>query len=267
MPSPFPGMDPFIEMGHWQTFHNRFISAMADTLVPQVRPAYAVDIGQDIYLVIDDGETQVREPDIAVVGEPAGRESSRTGPTARAGGVATLEPIALTIPIPRERRHRFIEVRDNKSRDVITIVELLSPANRIDRGGRRSYLAKRRDILESGINLIELDLMRRGHKLPMKPRMPIADYSAVVCRTEKMPRAAVYTWSLHDVLPDVPVPLADGDPDVSLKLQPAFNEVYDRVGFDYTLPYHHQLRPPIREADRGWLAEVLSAVKSKGEAS
>lgn len=262
MPSPFPGMDPFIEMGHWQTFHNLFIAAMTGVLVPEVRPGYSVEVGQDIYLVTDEGDTLTREPDIAVLKDPDDRHLTRVrGRAPAAAGV--LAPVVATIPIPRERRHRFIEVRDLKSRDVVTVIELLSPTNRIDRSGRRKYIDKRRELLESDLNLVEIDLMRRGHGLPLKPQMPRGDYSVVVCRAASMPRAEVYPWTLRDALPNVPVPLNGNDPDAVLKLQPAFNEAYDRIGFDYTLPYDEDLHPPVGESDRGWLAETLSSLTKK----
>jgi hypothetical protein len=95
--------------------------------------------------------------------------------------------------------------------------------------------------------------------------MPVADYSAVVCRSERLPRAEVYTWSLRDALPDIPVPLAAKDRDVALKLQHAFAETYDRTGFDYTLPYREDLRPPVDGADRAWLAETLARANLTGE--
>lgn len=262
MPSPFPGMDPYIEMGYWQTFHNLFIAAMTGVLVPEVRPGYSVEVGQDIYLVTDEGETLTREPDVAVLNDADDRHlTGRGGGDTAAAGVLT--PVMATIPIPRERRHRFIEVRDIKSREVVTVIELLSPINRIDRGGRRKHIDKRRELLEADVNLVEVDLMRRGHSLPVKPRMPRCDYSVVVCRAASMPRAEVYAWTLRDPLPNVPVPLAGRDPDAVLKLQPAFNEAYDRIGFDYTLPYDEELHRPVGESDRGWLAETLSSLTRK----
>lgn len=264
MPSPFSGMDPFIEMGHWQTFHNLFIAAMTSALVPQVRPGYSVEVGHDIYLVTDDGETLTREPDVAVLKDDR-KHGRRPSPGAAQGPAVAglLTPVVATIPIPRERCHRFIEVRDIKSREVVTVIELLSPTNRVDRAGRQKYVDKRREILDADVNLVEIDLMRRGRPLPLRPQAPLGGYFVVVCRAADMPRAEVYAWTLRETLPSVPVPLAGKDRDALLKLQPAFDGVYDGIGFDYTLPYEEELRPPVKEADRGWLMETLSRVRAK----
>lgn len=260
MPSPFPGMDPFIEATHWESFHNRFIASMVDALVPQLRPSYSVEFGQDIYLIRDDGKRQVREPDVAVVKES--QEGSRPPGSRAAGATATIEPVEARIPLTRERRHRFIEIRDIRSRDVVTVIELLSPTNKVDRQGRQKYVAKRQDLIEGGVNLVELDLMRNGHRLPILPRLPHGDYFAVVCRAAHAPDAAVYGWSLRDRMPAVPVPLDDDDGQALLNLQASFTEVYDRLGLDYTLAYDADLSPPVAEADHAWLAEIVSATRN-----
>jgi hypothetical protein len=67
----------------------------------------------------------------------------------------------------------------------------------------------------------------------------------------------VYAWFLRHRLPRVPVPLAAGDPDVSLDLQGVFTTVYDRAGYDYSLRYDELVQPPLREADVTWLRGIL----------
>ncbi len=262
MPSPFPGMDPFIEAGDWQTFHSRFIAALGDLLVPQVRPSYVVGIAEDVYMVRDDGAIEKRQPDVAIAGTRAVSRPRRSGQAGQ-DAVATVEPVARTIPLSHERTHRFVEVRDRKSNKLVTAVEVLSPTNKVDRRGRKKYLNKRQDLIESGVNLVELDLMRRGRRLPMQPAMPKGDYFAVVCRAADAPRAAVYPWTIRDPLPAVPVPLGGKDPDASMALQAAFTEVYDRGGFDYRLPYGDELVPPPGESDHAWLRQILRPFRAR----
>ena len=51
MPSPFPGMNPYLEQEViWHDFHERFLPAAATYLVPQVRPKYIVLIDENIYV-------------------------------------------------------------------------------------------------------------------------------------------------------------------------------------------------------------------------
>ncbi|MFA0775855.1 MAG: hypothetical protein THHGLFOP_001379, partial [Candidatus Fervidibacter sp.] len=50
MPSPFPGMDPFIEGQLWDDFHSRFVPELAAALMPKVRPKYLVTVERRVYL-------------------------------------------------------------------------------------------------------------------------------------------------------------------------------------------------------------------------
>ena len=51
MPSPFPGMNPWLEQeGLWLDFHTKFLTAINERLVGQVRPKYIVLIEQHIYV-------------------------------------------------------------------------------------------------------------------------------------------------------------------------------------------------------------------------
>ena len=50
MPSPFPGMDPFIERQVWQDFHGSIIFGIRDALVPRLRPKYILRSEERIYL-------------------------------------------------------------------------------------------------------------------------------------------------------------------------------------------------------------------------
>ena len=47
MPSPFPGMNPYLEYpDRWPTVHNRLIVALADLLTPQLLPKYYWETGR-----------------------------------------------------------------------------------------------------------------------------------------------------------------------------------------------------------------------------
>ena len=86
MPSPFPGMNPFLEQDDvWSDFHNRFIPAAADALGPQVQPAYIVKIDQNGFVQEPDENDQrlLGRPDVFVT-EGAGNEVSPGGAVALA---------------------------------------------------------------------------------------------------------------------------------------------------------------------------------------
>ncbi|MGH7199082.1 MAG: DUF4058 family protein, partial [Planctomycetaceae bacterium] len=150
-------------------------------------------------------------------------------------------------------------------RKVGTVIEALSPENkRLGGKGRRKYLRKREQVLHSPAHLVELDLLRGGARLPMLDPLPAGDYYAFICR-DRRPKAETYAWTLQFPLPVIPIPLADGDPDVPLELQSAFTTVYDRAGYDYTLRYGELLTPPLNSADVEWVRQRLgSRLKSEG---
>ena len=125
--------------------------------------------------------------------------------------------------------------------------------------GRREYLEKRQAVLRSGTQLVELDLLRGGERLPTVEPLPAGDYYAFVSRVPHRPRVAAYAWTLRDPLPTIPVPLAGADPEVELDLQAVFNTVYDRTGYDYSLDYQRAAEPPLAESDVAWVQQVLAS--------
>jgi len=57
-------------------------------------------------------------------------------------------------------RHTFLEIRDCDNRQLVTVLELLSPSNKRPGPDREQYLAKRQQLLASSVHLVELDLLR-----------------------------------------------------------------------------------------------------------
>ena len=147
--------------------------------------------------------------------------------------------------------------------EVVTVIEVLSPGNkRPGSDGRREYLTKRETVLLSATHLLELDLLRGGERLPTIEALPRADFYAFVCRARQRPLAEVYPWTLRQPLPSLPVPLAQGDPEISLDLQAVFTTVYDRAGYDYALDYTQPVEPPLSEEEQAWCSEVLRQAAS-----
>lgn len=75
---------------------------------------------------------------------------------------------------------------------------------------------------------------------------------------------AGYAWNLQDRLPTIPVPLGEGDPDVGLDLQQAFDVTYDRRGYDYVLDDTAPITPPLPPDVQQWVAERLAANRPNG---
>ncbi len=257
MPTPFPGMDPYLEKpGLWPQVHTALIVEIQHYLSPLLRPRYYVAIEQLTYLtILPPPENRAGVPDVMVVTSQPGE-----GPTA---GLATsvgavTEPVIAELPQPEEVRHRYLEIRDTETQMVITAIEILSPSNKVGREGRQQYEGKRFKILGSLTNLVEIDLLRAGEPMPMK--VPYQnDYRLVVSRSQQRPRADVYLFSLRQPIPDLPVPLQPGEEEPVLPLNRLLHALYDKSGYDLMIDYQQPPQPPLSKEDTGWAAELLSA--------
>ena len=259
MPSPFPGMDPFIEGQKWADFHHECIAVIRESLVRCVRPRYEVSVEERIYIEHGPHErAELIRPDVTVA-EHQVREPTSEHPTTSVTAVA-VAPIVLHVPVPERVREAFLTIRERETMAVVTVIEVLSPGNkRADSDGRREYLHTRDEVLLSYTHLIELDLLRGGERLPTLEPLPCSAYYAFICRQQRRFQAEVYAWSLRQPLPPIPVPLAGADPDVMLDLQAIFTIVYDRAGYDYALNYRRTLEPPLNDADAAWAQQILGA--------
>ena len=255
MTSPFAGMDPFIESQRWSDFHTDFIIRLRERLVPALHPDYFVNVEQAISLTrTDDSADRIVVPDLSIE-ESGVWTGGPEGGTARA-----VKPVTRTLPKPQTLKRPYLEVRSMQSREVVTVIEVLSPWNKNPRGGRAEYLGKRDAYLQTPINLVELDLLRGGERLPTVEPLPRGDYFAFVCKGTRRMKAQVYAWPLNHPLPKIPIPLAPGDADVKLELQLAFNETYERAGYRYSLDYTTEVVPKLRPAERSWVRQSLKTL-------
>ncbi len=254
MPSPFPGMNPFLEFQEWEDFHTTFNTVAREVLSPQVEPAYVVRVERRVYVEHSiGGLTTSRRADVAVL---IGSTDSRLAASSTV--CAALAPVECELPMPEEQRETYLVVRHRETQEVVTILETLSPANkRAGADGRREYLKKREEVLSSQAHLVEFDLLLGGERLPMATTLPPGDYYAVVSRSYRRPKADVYSWGLPQVLPAIPVPLKKGDDDVLLDLQQVVNTVYDRANYDLSLDYQQPLPVTLDEAHQVWIADTV----------
>lgn len=258
MPSQFPGMDPYLEGPEWESFHAAFIVDLGDAISPLVEPKYVARAQRRVYVERPFDEDGVLIADAAVIDSPNEVGRVRAGPSL---AVASIAPLEALIAMPEERIEPYLTIRETATQQVITVIELLSPSNKRSSDGRHEYLEKRLDVLQSRTNLVELDLLRGGHRLPMKTRLPRRDYYAIISRAGRRPRAEVYAWTVRERLPAIPIPLRRDEPDVIVELQSLFDERYDRGRYRQTLDYSAELRPPLSEPDAAWAAELLKPLR------
>ena len=253
MPSPFPGMNPFLEHEDaWHDFHASFMPRVRDVVSAQVDPRYIVKIDEHIYIHEMSAEQRrfVGRADITV-----GRGAPAVGGAA-ATAVAEA-PVERYLPAVDVERAAFVEIRDRRNRQLITLIELLSPANKRPGGDREQYLGKRHEIVASTAHFVEIDLLRGGERMPVDD-LPECDYCVLVSRSEKRPRVGIWPLRLRDRLPIIPIPLRAPDPDATLDLQEVLHDIYDKAHYE-TYIYDGTPDPRLAPADAAWAEPFVPA--------
>lgn len=254
MPSPFPGMDPYLEGSLWTTLHHSLATEIVRQLAPKLRPRYVALPVERFVMDVAGGVTVTTVsvyPDVGVV--ETQQQAQKPAETATVSA-----PLRLATVMPEAVPHVTVEIRDTRQRQLVTAIEILSPTNK--RGeGRREYLTKRQRLLLSSVHLIEIDLLRTGERVPMQHALPNAPYFVFLSRAEDRPIMEVWPIALHAPLPTVPVPLLSSDRDVLLDLQAAFTAAYDLPGYDLIVDYTQPPDVPFSEAEATWVAEHLQA--------
>lgn len=250
MPSPFPGMDPFIESQRFVEFHSLLCATIAELLIPAVRPRYTVDVDRYVYLTAE-VEQKLYRPDVSLA-ETADPGLPATHTT------ATLKPKMYSVPAVDEESQPYLTIRTRDDRKVVTMIELLSPINKRSGEGIQEYMTKRANFLRTLSSVVEIDLLRGGSRLPTEPEFQHGDYVCFVIRHGDHSHVEGYSWMLEERLPVIPIPLLDGTPDVGLDLQRAFDLVFDRHGYDYALDYSASILPPVDEPREQWIRTQLT---------
>lgn len=261
MPSPFPGMDPYVEScGLWDDFHFKFVGEIERDLASHVPAGYLVRAGERYFIdvcvpeeVVPGAQTYRAQSDMSVV-----RSDGERSETA-ASDVAVMDaPVLMEPAFEQHTREYFIDIREARSGRIVTTLELLSPANkRRDSLGRREYLRKREACMFGGRNFVEIDLLRGGARMPMASPWPPCEYYVMVSRGEAPTPAGVWPVGIRDALPEIPIPLDPGDADVRIDLGPHFTSVYDRSRYGVSIDYTAPLRPKLPDEDLAWVDSLL----------
>ena len=225
MASPFPGMDPYLEEEKlWPAFHHQMVMCLYQSLLPNLVDRYRARAAQRHYVT---------------------------------------EQALFTSVVREEHHEEYIEIRQRNDSRLVTLVDLVSPSNKLTAAGRQAYLDKRREGRSSNTNLVEIDLVLQG--LPMleysRDGLPDWDYAVTVTRSTQPERYEIYTATLQKRLPRFRLPLAADDRDTVLDLHTAFTRCYDQGGFASKIDYRRDPAPALNPEDRQWLHEVLRQQK------
>ena len=255
--NPFPGMNPWLQR-KWSDVHTKLITFIAEALTTELPPDLAAYAEERIALQAEGEQPVGFRSDVAIT------ESWRHGlppvwtPEHDATPVALAQPMLIRVP---ERMDRWVEIVDPEDR-VITVIEVLSPANKSS-DGRATYFSKARGYLNAGINLVEIDLVRGGrHSLQVaESLLPAASGSTQfisVHRTIISDRFEVYPCPLRERLPAIRIPLRPADPDIPLDLQPLVDRCYE-MGRYWRSKWQEPLIPPLPDEDAAWAQGCLKS--------
>jgi len=257
----FPGMDPYLEDARiWSGFHTPFIVYLRDRLQPLLRPRYVATVEERVYL---EGPERRVSPDVSV---------QRNRPS-NSGLVVALADAdtAVMVQVPVLEIHEpLVAILDRQSgRRVVTVIELTSPTNKYAGPGRRSYLDKQTEVLNSETHLVEIDLQRTGPHVLAVPEWAARnhgpyDYLVSVNRARRSRETyELYPRRLAQRLPRIPVPLADPDADVIVDLQALVVQAYEAGAYRDRLNYDAPCVPPLSPEDQAWANQLIAAARQQ----
>ncbi|MBW4440958.1 MAG: DUF4058 family protein [Plectolyngbya sp. WJT66-NPBG17] len=250
MPSPFPGMNPYLENSEfWSAVHNRLIVAIADDLVEHLSDRYRVEIEKRTYFSNDDENVLVGIADVAVVTRKGVEPSGATT-------AISVQPEKVVVPIAQEVNERYLEIREVATGTVVTVIEILSPKNKRAGEGRIAYERKRNQVLASMTHLVEIDLLRGGRPFPIASRNH-GDYRILICRGDHRPTGDLFAFDLRQPIPVIPVPLMPSEAEPLLDLQKLLHQIYDRGRYRLAINYTQPLQPVLSEEEKQWVEDQL----------
>ncbi len=258
MPGPFPGMDPYIEnVEVWRDAHHWLISAASEQLQPQLNPrGYYVGIESRVWL--EETERAVY-PDVVVRRAAEERQMEYN----EAGGILIADEPVRLLALETEVREDYLQIYELQNRRLITGIEVISPSNKADHQARDLYLKKRKELWESDVNVVEIDLLRGGKSLVRLPQSVLkgTQHSGYVINVMRVGNAGFeyYPVDIRARPPRVGISLKSGERDVVLDLQSALNRVYDAAAFSMRINYNHEPEPRLDQDRASWANDLLVA--------
>jgi hypothetical protein len=254
-------MDPYLET-YWRDVHHRLITYACDTIQLALPDELLARTNERVFLETDQDGRSIY-PDVEIIEESRSRNAA-----ASTALLDVAEPILVATPSSEPAPQGFIEIVDTRSGNrIVTVIEFLSPSNKLAGEGRELYLQKQREVLESGAALVEIDLTRAGRRMMMLapeqiPRKHRKTYQILVHRPWKPKVFALYPISIRDRLPKIAIPLRETDQEIALDIQALIDQVYIN-GRYHKLDYRQTLEPPLGAEDAAWADELLRAAGNR----
>ena len=254
MPSPFPGMNPYLERS-WRDVHTRLTVYACDQLDEQLPDGLAARTEEHVVLETAEGRKQKYVPDMQV------RVDRVSDGFETYGSTAVAEPVDVEMEVDEPETERSIQIVESTGGRLVTAIEILSPSNK-ELAGLARYMDKQRDLLAAGANLVEIDLILQGRHAIRAPLRFItarheAHYYICVSPAEDRRHVSLYPFNLPDPIPAVAIPLRPEDENIVLNIQPLIEKCY-RVGrYDRTIDYNAELPVFLNAKVAKWMDEML----------
>jgi len=250
-------MDPYL-VRHVlrESLHARLIVAIANQLQPKLDPRYITSIEERVFI---EGP-QRRVPDVWI--QKAG-DADGLPPLARGESDTAVIIEVEDLEINETR----VEILDSYNEmKLVALIEVVSPTNKAAGPGRVSYQAKQEETLARDCHLIEIDLLRNGRHVLCVPewRVEFLGPFAFLCCVNRWPsrnRYELYPRSLRERLPRLKIPLADDDPDATLDLQAALEQVYLDGRYGRRIRYDQPCEPALPLDDQAWANEQIATLR------
>jgi len=264
MPSPFPGVDPYLEHpAIFPDLHDSLVAYLREFVQRSLPAPYFAAMGDRVWVEVSDRDIG---PDVKLL---RGRDEV-PAEAGRAEGASTAtavrsQPLIVTVPHD-ERREPFVEIYSRlEGERLVAIIEVLSLTNKTSGAhGRDLYLRKQKEILSSQVHLIEIDLLRGGEHttaVPLKwavPKTGHFDYHVSIHRFDNLEDYFVYPILLSQKLPEIAIPLLPGDDPVTVDLQAVFDRAYDTGPYRRRVRYQDwDLEPPLPAEQRAWAEGLI----------
>lgn len=259
MQNPFPGMNPYLEP-YWRDMHATLIVLMRQALNERLPDNLIARIEERVYVELPAAQPRGVYPDVRIIQHRRAATEPSTATTAVATRPST-RPILVEVqsePITET----YINIIETAGERVITSIEILSLANKLPGSGQAQYFKKQQEVLQAGVNLVEIDLLRTGEWVLSLPQGYLSedvrgDYHVCVFRATQPDKREIYPIMLDEPLLAISIPLRAGEADVVLELQPLINRAYEQGRYHRLIDYTHDPPPPLTDAQRQWIDQLL----------
>jgi Protein of unknown function (DUF4058) len=253
MPSPFPGMDPWLEAADvFPDLHESLIFLIKGELNALLPAGYVATSKNRVWV----DEVQSREPDVSVLGTI----QAGSGGTAVLPGLTVIDEEFGSDPVEES----YLEIYSMPGKRLVTAIEVISLTNKhAGKRKRKPYLLKQKEYHKGRVNLVEIDLLRAGPHVTLVSRDRLErkvgsfDYHISVRTEHPASRLFAAGIKLAAPLPSLAVPLDQNAGHVMVDLQKILDQAYESGRYERLVDYTTWCDPPLPAAQRKWAEAIL----------